>query len=29
VEEYNRIIGEAAKEAEIAIDKKLTEMGLN
>lgn len=28
VEEYNRIIGEAAKEAEIAIDRKLTEMGL-
>lgn len=28
VEEYNRIIGEAAKETEIAIDKKLTEMGL-
>jgi len=27
-EAYNRIIGEAAKEAEIAIDKKLTEMGL-
>ena len=28
VEEYNRIIGEATKEAEIAIDRKLTEMGL-
>jgi len=28
LEEYNRLIGEAAKEAEIAIDKKLTEMGL-
>jgi hypothetical protein len=28
MEEYNRIIGEAAKETEIAIDKKLTEMGL-
>ena len=28
VEEYNRIIGEVAKETEIAIDKKLTEMGL-
>jgi hypothetical protein len=28
VEEYNRIIGEAAQETEIAIDKKLTEMGL-
>ena len=28
VEEYYRIIGEAANEAEIAIDRKLTEMGL-
>ena len=28
VEEYNRIIGEAAIETETAIDKKLTEMGL-
>jgi hypothetical protein len=28
MEEYNRIIGEAAKETEIAIDKKLKEMGL-
>ena len=28
MEEYNRIIEEAAKETEIAIDKKLTEMGL-
>ena len=28
VEEYNRIIGEVAKETEIAIDKKLTEVGL-
>jgi hypothetical protein len=28
MEEYNRIIGEAAKETENAIDKKLTEMGL-
>jgi hypothetical protein len=28
MEEFNRIIGEAAKEAESAIDKKLTEMGL-
>ena len=28
MEEYNRLIGEAAKETEIAIDKKLTEMGL-
>jgi hypothetical protein len=28
MEEYNRIIGEAAKETEIAIDKKLTEIGL-
>jgi hypothetical protein len=28
LEEYNRIIGEAAKETEITIDKKLTEMGL-
>jgi tRNA uridine 5-carbamoylmethylation protein Kti12 len=27
MEEYNRIVGEAAKETEIAIDKKLTEMG--
>jgi hypothetical protein len=27
-EEYNRIIGEAANDTEIAIDKKLTEMGL-
>jgi len=28
VEEYDRIVGEAAQETEIAIDKKLTEMGL-
>lgn len=28
MEEYNRIVGEAAKETEIAIDKKLTEVGL-
>jgi hypothetical protein len=28
LEEYNRIIGEAAKDTEVAIDKKLTEMGL-
>ena len=28
MEEYNRIIEEAAKETEIAIDKKLTEKGL-
>jgi hypothetical protein len=28
MEEYSRIIGEAAKDTEIAIDKKLTEMGL-
>ena len=28
MEEYNRIIGEAAKETEITIDKKLTEVGL-
>ncbi len=28
MEEYNRIVGEVAKETEIAIDKKLTEMGL-
>jgi hypothetical protein len=28
MEEYNRIIAEAAKETEIAIDKKLTEIGL-
>jgi len=28
MEEYNRIVGEAARETEIAIDKKLTEVGL-
>jgi hypothetical protein len=28
VEEYDRIVKEAAQETEIAIDKKLTEMGL-
>ena len=28
MEEYDRIVGEAAQETEIAIDKKLTEMGL-
>ena len=28
MEEYNRIAGEAAKETEMAIDKKLTEIGL-
>jgi hypothetical protein len=28
VGEYDRIVGEAAQETEIAIDKKLTEMGL-
>jgi len=28
VEEYNRIVQEAAKETEIAIDRKLTEIGL-
>jgi hypothetical protein len=28
IEEYNRIFGEAAKDTEIAIDKKLTETGL-
>jgi hypothetical protein len=28
MEEYNRIIGEVAKDTEIAIDKKLTEVGL-
>lgn len=28
MEEYNRIVGEAARETEIAIDKKLTEAGL-
>ncbi len=28
MEEYNRIVGEAAKETEMTIDKKLTEIGL-
>ncbi len=28
LEEYDRIVGEAAQETEIAIDKKLTELGL-
>jgi hypothetical protein len=28
VEEYDRIVKEAAQETEIDIDKKLTEMGL-
>lgn len=28
MEEYDRIVGEAAQETEIAIDKKLTELGL-
>jgi hypothetical protein len=28
LEEYNRIVGEAATETEIAIDSKLTDMGL-
>jgi hypothetical protein len=28
MEEYNRIIGEVANDTEIAIDKKLTEVGL-
>ncbi len=28
MEEYNRIVADAAKDTEIAIDKKLTEMGL-
>jgi hypothetical protein len=28
MEEYDRIVGEAAQETEVAIDKKLTELGL-
>ena len=28
LEEYHRIVGEAAKETEVTIDKKITEMGL-